>query len=63
LWRRNIWHTARGSAINPDSGAVGAWSQSENIFWQTVQPPGTSLTNPQLVSPRSGPRFWDQRLD
>ena len=58
LWKNNIWHTAKGSAINPDSGAVGAWDETGNIFWQTTQPMGTtgagatSLTiDPRFVNP------------
>jgi hypothetical protein len=30
IWRKNIWHTANGSAIVPDSVAAGAWNETDD---------------------------------
>jgi hypothetical protein len=63
LWRRNIFHTTAGAAINAPSQLHDAWDETDNIFWQSQRPSGTigaggtSRTMNPLISP---PNFAPQ---
>lgn len=41
LWRRNIWHTNPGAAIQTGPG-LSAWDETDNLFFQTTEPTGTT---------------------
>jgi hypothetical protein len=59
LWRRNIFHTANGAAINAPPELNAAWDETDNIFYQTSPPSGTtgaggtSRTINPLINPPS----------
>jgi PA14 domain len=58
LWRKNIFHTVNGSAINTSSSLSPVWDETENIFFGTRRPSGTtgasgtsSTIDPKLADP------------
>jgi hypothetical protein len=60
LWRKNIFHTARGVSIASSRALDPVWNETLNIFFKAVLPKGTtgasgtSLSiNPNFVNPPS----------
>ena len=75
VWRHNIFHTVNGSAIASGSGVPKTvWDETENIFWQTQRPSGTTgaagtsqSLDPRFVNPPKSqsldPRFVNPPTD
>lgn len=60
MFRKNIFHTVSGSAISNNSSFDPLWDETENIFFRTIRPTGTTgaggsstTIDPLFVSPPS----------